>query len=347
MLGSELLERIRGKTGHARCQGCGEKIGLDARSGQLGLLGGRLVHQAKLQAPPTRVAPAGRPPTHAELRPPRVLATGSASPFGGANLLARMAPRRGELGQGRRATQSAQDFPARARAAVREWGLPVVAALLLTGFASEDVRSALSDPSAWFRGLESKLSAFFASRAAPAVPSQVPGPLPPAPTDVEPAAKPIRLPPDPFVSPEAALPPVPEFAGAAPAPVPSVGERRKAANDKDDARRSPSDGGTAKNDEPEPAPTPPPEPPFSKQAARKALKQAAAGARSCWKPGDSPGSAKVTVTFAPSGQVAAATVGGPLAGTATGSCIAARFRGATIPAFDGDSVTIGNSVTFE
>jgi hypothetical protein len=56
----------------------------------------------------------------------------------------------------------------------------------------------------------------------------------------------------------------------------------------------------------------------------------------------------VTVTFAPSGKVTRAQVGGhPFAGTEVGSCIATQFRSAHVPAFDGDFVTVTKSVVFK
>jgi hypothetical protein len=53
----------------------------------------------------------------------------------------------------------------------------------------------------------------------------------------------------------------------------------------------------------------------------------------------------VSVTFASSGRATRAIVSGPpYAGTATGSCVAAAFRSLSIPAFEGDPVTVAKSV---
>jgi hypothetical protein len=53
----------------------------------------------------------------------------------------------------------------------------------------------------------------------------------------------------------------------------------------------------------------------------------------------------VTITFVPSGKATQALVAGDFAGTPAGSCIARVFRGAQVPAFSGDSVTVTKSVT--
>ncbi len=100
-------------------------------------------------------------------------------------------------------------------------------------------------------------------------------------------------------------------------------------------------------------PPPPPEaaaadvaPEFNKEAAVAALGSAAASAGSC-KTADGPGGiAKVAVRFAPSGRVTTAVVEGPpFAGTPEGSCIAGKFRGARVPPFSGEMVTVRKTVS--
>jgi hypothetical protein len=89
-------------------------------------------------------------------------------------------------------------------------------------------------------------------------------------------------------------------------------------------------------------------PPFSKDAASAALEGAKASALSCRSADGPSGAAKVLLTFAPSGRVTSATVGGPpFAGTTVGGCIASRFRSARVPAFAGDFVTVSKTVLFE
>ncbi|HEY6078670.1 MAG TPA: MJ0042-type zinc finger domain-containing protein, partial [Polyangiaceae bacterium] len=93
----------------------------------------------------------------------------------------------------------------------------------------------------------------------------------------------------------------------------------------------------------EPTPATPAEPagPFDRAAAAAALSASASQASACRKDGDPSGVASVVVTFAPSGRVTSATIGGPpFAGTPTGGCIAATLRKSRIPAFDGERVTV-------
>jgi hypothetical protein len=84
---------------------------------------------------------------------------------------------------------------------------------------------------------------------------------------------------------------------------------------------------------------------FDKAAAKAALASAASRASVC-KPADDPGGgAKVSVTFAPSGRVTTSRVtGAPYQGTTIGGCIAAAFRSASIPPFDGAPVTVSRDV---
>lgn len=88
--------------------------------------------------------------------------------------------------------------------------------------------------------------------------------------------------------------------------------------------------------------------PFDSSAAATALGNAANRASSCRQPGDPSGVARVTVTFANTGSATHAIVDGPpFAGTATGGCIAATMRGATVPAFVGDRVTVKKTVVIQ
>jgi hypothetical protein len=100
---------------------------------------------------------------------------------------------------------------------------------------------------------------------------------------------------------------------------------------------------TAQEGAPEPAP--PSANPFDKEAARIALEVAGARAMSCRQEGDPSGTARMLVTFAPSGRVTTATVAGPpYAGTALGGCLATAFRGAIVPAYAGSPVTVSKTV---
>jgi hypothetical protein len=95
----------------------------------------------------------------------------------------------------------------------------------------------------------------------------------------------------------------------------------------------------------EPSAAPPAGPEFDRGAASAALDSAVGAASGCKKEGDPSGSARVSVTFAPSGRVTVANImGPPFAGTATGGCIAMSFRSATVPPFEGNPVTVTKTV---
>jgi hypothetical protein len=85
---------------------------------------------------------------------------------------------------------------------------------------------------------------------------------------------------------------------------------------------------------------------FDKGAASAALAAAAGQAGGCKQEGDPSGTARVQVTFVPSGRVTSANVQGPpFAGTPTGGCIARAFRSASVPPFTGDPVTVSKTVS--
>jgi len=86
---------------------------------------------------------------------------------------------------------------------------------------------------------------------------------------------------------------------------------------------------------------------FNTQAAREALEDAAGRASKCRNMDSPSGTARVAVTFAPSGQVTTAVIeSGPFVGTAAGSCVASKFRSARVPPFSGDAVLVRKSVPF-
>ncbi len=72
--------------------------------------------------------------------------------------------------------------------------------------------------------------------------------------------------------------------------------------------------------------------------------QGRGAAKSCKKDDGPTGAGKVKVTFAPSGNVTSASVEGPpFAGTAVGGCVAAAFRSAHVPPFDGGPISVSKS----
>jgi hypothetical protein len=93
----------------------------------------------------------------------------------------------------------------------------------------------------------------------------------------------------------------------------------------------------------------------AEQVTRKAIARAMAGAATrsavCRADTSAPGSARVFVTFLPTGEVKAATVrGAPFAGTVEGQCIAEKFRSLRVPPFSGDgaeNVTVRKVVTLD
>jgi len=85
--------------------------------------------------------------------------------------------------------------------------------------------------------------------------------------------------------------------------------------------------------------------PFNAQAAKLAIDRIVPKLKGCKQPGEPPGTATVTVTFAPTGRVSnAAVTTTRYAGTRTGSCIAQRLREARVPEFTGAPVTVKRGV---
>lgn len=87
---------------------------------------------------------------------------------------------------------------------------------------------------------------------------------------------------------------------------------------------------------------------FNKSAARSALEDAADHAASCRNIDTPAGAARVAVTFAPSGKVTSAVIeSGPFVGTASGGCVASKFRNLHIPPFTSDDpVTVHKTLNF-
>ena len=80
--------------------------------------------------------------------------------------------------------------------------------------------------------------------------------------------------------------------------------------------------------------------PFDAQAASAAITAAFGRAAACRGPNDPTGSVTATLTYAPSGRVTTATVSGAFAGTPIGGCIASALRGARVPPFSGERLTV-------
>ncbi|MFT3769425.1 MAG: hypothetical protein QM820_28640 [Minicystis sp.] len=85
---------------------------------------------------------------------------------------------------------------------------------------------------------------------------------------------------------------------------------------------------------------------ISRSAAAKSINEAARRAAASCR-GEDAGvlNVPVSVTFASSGRATTARVnGGPLVGTAAGSCLATALRGASVPPFEGAPVTVNVSL---
>jgi hypothetical protein len=90
------------------------------------------------------------------------------------------------------------------------------------------------------------------------------------------------------------------------------------------------------------------DPPFAAKAAEAALAAAAASARACRIKGGPTGEARVTVTFAATGDVVYSEAEGPpFAGSATGECVARKFRNARVPPFSGEARSLTATVRIE
>jgi hypothetical protein len=84
---------------------------------------------------------------------------------------------------------------------------------------------------------------------------------------------------------------------------------------------------------------------FNAQAAKLAIDRVVPRLKGCKQPGEPPGTATVTVTFAPTGRVSDARVTTTrYAGTRTGNCIAQRLHEARVPEFTGKPTTVKHGI---
>jgi hypothetical protein len=81
---------------------------------------------------------------------------------------------------------------------------------------------------------------------------------------------------------------------------------------------------------------------FDRNAAASAL--SSVDVQACKRTKGPTGEGHVVVTFGKSGSATTATVDKPpYAGTRVGDCVAKRFKKATVPAFQGEPVTVGKT----
>ncbi|MGK4007103.1 hypothetical protein WMF31_31060 [Sorangium sp. So ce1036] len=213
-----------------------------------------------------------------------------------------------------------------------------------------------TDPDGAEQGPAASAADLPSKQAAAPTPDPAQGGAAPAPSAAPAAPSAAPAAPAPSAAPAA---PAPSAAPAAPAPSaapvasasPDAGEKKPEAPAKPadtSAQRAPDRPKTAAK-----APPPPPAPllpvrdepaRFDTSAASSALASAAAVAAGC--PGNGlTGTARVAVTFSPSGKAMAARVeGGDLVGTPVAGCIAGAFRNLTVPPFEGIPVTVMKQV---
>jgi hypothetical protein len=328
--------------------------------------------------PSLRLSKGPRPSAHAELRPPRPVAgtrrssppPSPSDPFDVLGSLAPVVPLQGvRLTEDGRLVNGADEASPKPRSRMRTWAPLVAAAIFATGLASARVGSMLPlertqapkvrQVAALVLESESAVvplrvpptgsteePRFLAEEAdeeAPAAVLSAAGTNPAAKAEVDsPAGAPAggelaALVPA-YAVQAAALP-----VAAEPGPPSVVGEEPGNEDAETALEPIPTEEAAGAADEAEAE-----LPGFSKAAASLALQHAEAAALSCRQAGDPSGSAKVIVTFAPSGRATSSIVSGaPFAGTATGGCIAARFRSAAVPAFSGEHVTVTKTVSLD
>jgi hypothetical protein len=155
--------------------------------------------------------------------------------------------------------------------------------------------------------------------------------------------------------PEPAPPPPPrEVIREAPPPRRTTTEEetprpRESTRPKSRTSRPASDEEGAGNGAPETRLPDPAEPRASidQGALRAAFAEGEAKAKSCLGATSPTGVARISVTFAPSGEAVGAVVSGsPFANTLEGQCMAAKFRTLHVPPFAGPEVIVRKSISF-
>jgi hypothetical protein len=108
-------------------------------------------------------------------------------------------------------------------------------------------------------------------------------------------------------------------------------------------------GGTAAPETrlPDPSEAPAARPTIDQGALRAAFAEGEVKAKACLGATSPTGSARISVTFAPSGEAVGAIVSGaPFANTLEGQCMAAKFRTLHVPPFTGGEVIVRKSISF-
>jgi hypothetical protein len=98
---------------------------------------------------------------------------------------------------------------------------------------------------------------------------------------------------------------------------------------------------------PDPNEAPAVRPTIDQPALRAAFAEGEAKAKACLGVTSPTGSARISVTFAPSGEAVGAIVSGaPFANTLEGQCMAGKFRTLHVPPFTGPEVIVRKSISF-
>lgn len=314
-----------------------------------------------------------RPSVHTALLPPRPVAgarrsappEAPQSPFDPLGSLAPVVPLQGvRLTEDGRLINRADEAKPKARSRMRTWAPLVAAAVFATGLASARVGSMLPLPLQRSEAPKVKQVAALVLESGPpvaALPAASAGsvveprflaetagevlPVADAPHAVDPAPRAtVDSPGETVAAPAVATDAPSADADTDPLGSGDAGASEQAASETPAGEATEPAAAEAAEADAEAAALPD----FSKAAATVALQDAAAQALSCRQAGDPAGSARISVTFAPSGRATSANVNGaPYAGTATGGCIAARFRSASVPAFAGEHVTVTKTISIE
>jgi hypothetical protein len=126
-------------------------------------------------------------------------------------------------------------------------------------------------------------------------------------------------------------------------PRPSRTHAPKPAGDEESGGNTPPETRLPDSNEP-----PPQRPTIDQGALRAAFAEGEAKARACLGAASPSGTARFSVTFAPSGEAVAAIVSGaPFANTLEGQCMAGKFRTLHVPPFTGGEVIVRKSINFQ
>lgn len=150
-------------------------------------------------------------------------------------------------------------------------------------------------------------------------------------------------------APRAAAAPKRESARAAKANAADSSDSSASSSDDSVQVATPTKAETSEKADPSEPPPPPPAvgPPFDRETATQGLAAAAQRIGSCKTLSGPTGTATATITFATSGQVASASVGGDYSGTIVGACIANIFKSVSVPAFGGEPISVSKRFTLE